>query len=291
MKLTRMPEVLFVGWDNLQKMKLEACMIGFALALLVVAGGLSCRAVMPERNIDYNSGRVPVSLPRDTRYSETDRNMDKESAVIVSLPNGDQLYVGKERTATSKAEFGDKLKRLLQQQTEPDKVVYLAANSSSDYGTIVEICDEIRKLAVSRIGLLVNKTGSNFPTRLAVDLAEQPDPNQDLSRLKPNPLTLVVAISSPDLRLTLNADAAGAVNDTAPLSEWLQRIFQQRKDNLALKPGLETRTDLPLDERVEKTLAIKANRSTKYGDVVKVIDAVRGAGATPVVLQLDDLAR
>jgi hypothetical protein len=27
----------------------------------------------------------------------------------------------------------------------------------------------------------------------------------------------------------------------------------------------------------------------KYGDVVKVIDAVKGAGARPVILQLDEL--
>jgi biopolymer transport protein ExbD len=44
-----------------------------------------------------------------------------------------------------------------------------------------------------------------------------------------------------------------------------------------------------MEERVEKTLIIKPNRSVKYGDVVKVVDAVRGAGASPVVLQIDDL--
>ena len=269
-------------------MKLKPYPIGFALTLLVMAGGLSCRSLMPERNIDYNSGRVPVSLPSDTRHSETDRNMDKESAVIVSLPNGDQIYLGKERTATSKAAVGDKLKQLLEKQSEPDKMVYLAANSSNDYGTVVEICEEVRKLAVSRVGLLVKKTGSNFPSRLAVELPVRPYFHPDLSSVKPDPLTLVVTIS-PDLRLTLNADAAGAVNDTAPLSEWVRRIFQHRKDNFSLRPGMETRTDLPLDERVEKTLTIKANRSIKYGDVVKVIDAVRGAGATPIVLQIDDL--
>lgn len=269
-------------------MKRKLGTIGLALTLLLLTGGLSCRSLMPERNIDYNSGRVPVSLPSDTWYSETDRNMDKESAVIVSLPNGDQIYLGKERTATSKAELGEKLKQLLQKQTEPDKVIYIAASSSNDYGTVVKICDEIRKLAISHVGLLVNKTGSNFPSRLAVDLPLRPYLHPDLSSVKPDPLTLVVSIS-PDLRLTLNAEAAGAVNDTAPLNKWLQRIFQQRKDNFALKPGFESRTDLPLDERVEKTLTIKANRSIKYGDVVKVIDAVRGAGGNPIVLQIDDL--
>jgi biopolymer transport protein ExbD len=55
------------------------------------------------------------------------------------------------------------------------------------------------------------------------------------------------------------------------------------------KPGMETRSDLPEDERVEKTVVIKANRSCRYGDVIKLIDAVKGTGANPIILQLDDL--
>jgi biopolymer transport protein ExbD len=46
---------------------------------------------------------------------------------------------------------------------------------------------------------------------------------------------------------------------------------------------------LPEDERLERTVFVKAPRSMKYGDVVKVIDAIKGAGASPVGLQVDDL--
>jgi biopolymer transport protein ExbD len=59
----------------------------------------------------------------------------------------------------------------------------------------------------------------------------------------------------------------------------------------AYKPGLETRTDLTEDERVEKTITVKAPRSIKYGDVMKIVDAIKGAGASPIVLQLDDLSQ
>jgi len=40
---------------------------------------------------------------------------------------------------------------------------------------------------------------------------------------------------------------------------------------------------------IEKTVFVKAPRALKYGDVVKVIDAIKGAGASPVGLQVDDL--
>ena len=126
------------------------------------------------------------------------------------------------------------------------------------------------------------------PSRFQADIPTQRDPNEDLSQLKPNPLTLVVSIAN-DLSLKLNADNIGSVNDTAPLSQELLQLFQQRKDTRAYRIGMETRTDLPEGDRIEKTVFVKAPRSAKYGDVVKVIDAIKGAGANPVGLQVDDL--
>ena len=126
------------------------------------------------------------------------------------------------------------------------------------------------------------------PSRFKADIPTQRDPNEDLSKLKPNPLTLVVSIS-PDLQIKLNQDAMGSVNDTGALSQRLVQVFQQRKELRAYKVGMETRGDLPEAERIEKTVFVKAPRAAKYGDVVKVIDAIKGAGASPVGLQVDDL--
>jgi len=126
------------------------------------------------------------------------------------------------------------------------------------------------------------------PSRFKTDIPTQRDPNEDLSQLKPNPLTLVVSIS-PDLQLRLNQDAIGSVNDTGPLSQRLVQVFKLRKEQRAYKVGMETRSDLTEDDRIEKTVFVKAPRAAKYGDVVKVIDAIKGAGASPVGLQVDDL--
>ena len=126
------------------------------------------------------------------------------------------------------------------------------------------------------------------PSRFKADIPTQRDPNEDLSKLKPNPLTLVVSVS-PDLQITLNQTAIGSVNDTAPLAQRLAQVFQQRKEQRAYKVGMETRADMKEDDRIEKTVFVKAPRAAKYGDVVKVIDAIKGAGANPVGLQVDDL--
>jgi len=126
------------------------------------------------------------------------------------------------------------------------------------------------------------------PSRFKADIPTQRDPNEDLSQLKPNPLTLVVSISN-DFQLKLNQDAMGSVNDTGFLSQKLVQVFQQRKEQRAYKPGMETRMDVPEQERIEKTVFIKAPRGLRYEEVVKVIDAIKGAGANPVGLQVDDL--
>jgi|SRR5687768_12443860 len=126
------------------------------------------------------------------------------------------------------------------------------------------------------------------PSRFQADIPTQRDPNEDLSQLKPNPLTLVVSVAA-DLSIKLNADSMGSVNDVAPLAQRLALVFAQRKDQRAYKIGMENRTDLKEEDRIEKTVFVKAPRSLRYGDVVKVIDAIKGAGANPVGLQVDDL--
>ena len=118
------------------------------------------------------------------------------------------------------------------------------------------------------------------PSRFEAKVPSEPDPNQSQD-IKPNPLTLVVTIS-PDLKLKLNLDEMGSVNDTGPLAAKLTYLFQQRKEQNAFRTGTT---------EVEKTVFVKAPRSMHYGEVVKVIDALKGAGANPVGLQIDDLAQ
>jgi biopolymer transport protein ExbD len=128
------------------------------------------------------------------------------------------------------------------------------------------------------------------PTRFKALVPEEPrpDPNQVI---KPNPLTLVVMIDK-DMKIKLNdQEELGSVNDTGKLSARLAQIFNERRNQRAYKPGMESRPEIPEEERLEKTVFVKAPRSMKYGEVVKVIDAIKGAGANPVGLQIDDLAQ
>lgn len=123
------------------------------------------------------------------------------------------------------------------------------------------------------------------PHRFAAKLPAEPDHRV----LPPDPKTLVVTIE-PDRRLKLNGlSDMGTVDDSFKLSKALVSLFRERKLNHVYRAEMISRLDVPEDLRIEKTVFIKAPRSIPYGEVTKVIDALKGAGADPVGLQLDGL--
>lgn len=101
--------------------------------------------------------------------------------------------------------------------------------------------------------------------------------------------TLVVAINS-DSTLRLNQEnEVGTVRAPEKLTERLAAVFRSRAENRVFAADRELRADLTEAERLEKTVFIKAPRGIDYGSVVKVIDAVKLAGANPISLQIDEL--
>ena len=124
------------------------------------------------------------------------------------------------------------------------------------------------------------------PSRFLTKTAAKP--NSDVP-IAANDKTLVVTINS-DRSLMLNRTAnMGSVYDTSKLSATLVELFKERSRNHAYRDELRDRTDLPDDIRVERTVFIKAPRSILYADVIRVLDGIKGAGASPVGLQVDNL--
>jgi biopolymer transport protein ExbD len=124
------------------------------------------------------------------------------------------------------------------------------------------------------------------PHRFMTKLPAEP---QDNPAIRPNDDTLVVTIE-PDRTLKLNGlSDMGTVDDLSPLSAKLKWLFQERLKNRAYRPDMVTRLDLPEYQRIEKTVFIRAPRSIPYGEVARVLDGLKGTGAEPIGLQLDNL--
>jgi biopolymer transport protein ExbD len=123
------------------------------------------------------------------------------------------------------------------------------------------------------------------PTRFKTQVPHEPDKRD----LPPNPNTLVVSINK-DLSLDLNGiKNLGSVNDTSLLSSKLTSLFQQRETSLTYEPKAGDALARYSPDSSYKTVFIKAPRSIGYGEVAKVIDSLKGAGAAPIGLQLDNL--
>ncbi|KAF0248459.1 MAG: biopolymer transport protein ExbD [bacterium] len=101
------------------------------------------------------------------------------------------------------------------------------------------------------------------PRKFDTKAPEKPDSNQE--DLAPPPTLLVVSIDK-DLQLSLNSQTMNLLD----LSSKLEQILSERS----------------LDQR---TLFIKAPKNIHYEFVANVIDKIKGAGASPIGLQIDYL--
>jgi len=121
---------------------------------------------------------------------------------------------------------------------------------------------------------------SSFKTRIPLPPAETAGSHPD---------TLAVIVNS-DSSLSLNKESGlGTIGDPAGLIERLRDVFRERMANGSIAQTLGFDRDRPYPDPAERTVFIKAPRSMKYGQVTRVVDAVKVAGAYPISLQIDHL--
>lgn len=127
------------------------------------------------------------------------------------------------------------------------------------------------------------------PLKPSAFKARIPAEPRDDQMVEPHILTLVVAIN-PDSSLSLNnLNEIGFVEHPEQVIAKLREVFADRLKNQAYSERAVLNPNLPEEEKIEKTVFIKALRKQSYGDVARVIDAIKQAGASPISLQIDDL--
>ncbi len=118
------------------------------------------------------------------------------------------------------------------------------------------------------------------PSKFEAKVPAEPKDEQNVD-VKPNPLSLVISIDKTNMGVKLNDESLGDSSDTKALTDRLTSIFKDRTNGGVFKTGTN---------EIEKTVFVKAPKSIPYGDVVKVIDGAKLAGAQPIGLQIDDLS-
>jgi biopolymer transport protein ExbD len=111
--------------------------------------------------------------------------------------------------------------------------------------------------------------------------AKIPQVSQDRAPAVPNPETLIVIVGE-DSALKINKQAdMGTVSEPGKMIEALANTFRMRR--------AMAQSEARNPDEIERTVFIKARSLTTYGDVAKVVDAVKMAGAFPISLAIDDL--
>src|SRR5947208_3476140 len=110
-------------------------------------------------------------------------------------------------------------------------------------------------------------------------------PAESKNEVMTNPHTIVVQVLS-DGSLKLNNKAIATPEN---LTKELASIFDQRVQNLDTRDYDLKDPNFPSPDNIERAVFIKAPGSTGFGEVARVIDATKTAGAVPISLQVDGL--
>ena len=109
---------------------------------------------------------VVRQLPDNLISPDADDYITKEDAVVISIPDNDVFYIGKEKYA--KELMGDKIKKLMEGKTPDKRIVYIKSDRDAvSYGTVVEAINIIRKQDIDKIGLVADKKKAAQPAGAA----------------------------------------------------------------------------------------------------------------------------
>lgn len=97
---------------------------------------------------------INVKLPEGDNPEE-DEAITKDTSVIISVPDRNQFYIGKELIDRSK--LADLITKRMKDKKPEDKIVYIKGGSLVDYGEVVETINAVREAGIDRIGLVTEK--------------------------------------------------------------------------------------------------------------------------------------
>lgn len=232
-----------------------------------------------------------VNLPENIKYADSDVDIEKETSMILTLTSDNKLYVKQKNNVSDKVEIAEKiitkeelpdnLRKFSEVKTPDKRIVYIKADANAGYENVLQVFDIIRKADIDRVALVVvgEKNESN-PYQLYYERFEVklPAPTDNANvMVRPNPLTLVALLKA-DGKISLNNEDMGIISNPEKLKSLLVSVFNERENNGVFREGTN---------EIEKTVFLKVSKSTKYGDFIKLVEAVKAARAEPIGIQID----
>lgn len=98
---------------------------------------------------------VTVNIPKEMQTPEEDAEITKDTSVVISIPNDNDFYIGKDPFPLSA--LGEKIQTMMKDKAPDKRIVYIKSGVDVNYGTVVEAIDTIRKQDIDKIGLVADK--------------------------------------------------------------------------------------------------------------------------------------
>jgi biopolymer transport protein ExbD len=225
---------------------------------------------MFKKSEPIQSKKPNVMLPKDIKNSETNADAEKDTAIFVSIV-GSQYYVGNEPFPLET--LAEKITRL--REKTPDAPIFFNVDFNADYGDVVNALDALRKKDLQAASFFVEANGKNSNV-IKTLIPKEP------SEMDP---ILTAAQKSKLINVNLTREGKMQLNEKAVSAEALdaqiKTILKTNEEKGVFREGTND---------IYKEATVKPARSARFGDVIKLVDQLKGAGATPIYLQLDDLS-
>jgi biopolymer transport protein TolR len=98
---------------------------------------------------------VTVNIPKELTMPEEDAEITKDTSVVISIPDNNNFYIGKEQLPLTS--LADKIKAMMKDKAPDKRIVYIKSGIDVEYGTVVEAIDTIRRQDIDKIGLVADK--------------------------------------------------------------------------------------------------------------------------------------
>jgi biopolymer transport protein ExbD/biopolymer transport protein TolR len=98
---------------------------------------------------------VTVNIPEGKNPVE-DKAIDKESSVVISIPNDAEIWVGRDRYFDLK-DVAKEVDNRLKDKPSDQQIVYIKTDQLASYGKLVEVINVVRDAGYDRIGLVAKK--------------------------------------------------------------------------------------------------------------------------------------
>lgn len=216
-----------------------------------------------------------VALPR-ARYADLDPNITRESSALITIPRDGEYFFG--RHTIAQGEIGPAVDDRLKDLPSEDHIAYIRGGKDVQYGTVMALLDSIRQAGYERVGLVADREGRPGSAMFEALIPANAPAVTDSSSV---PSHLIVPIAPGSLSVGVFSLVVEVKSGTGP-----DQIVSLNRQEMEMAHLARKLRDV-LYMRNDKAVAIAAPKDKSYGDVVSIIDVVKGAGAQPIVLAID----